>query len=64
MLVEFYNQKNYLIDFKRTKYRKSVEVLANADRGKIKPVFNHHINLIFLLIIFAINLNRFNLKIF
>ena len=48
----------------RTKYRKRVEVIAKAERGKIRPVFNHLKNLIFLLITFAITLNRSNLKVF
>ena len=61
-MLNFNNKKNYLIAIKRTKYRKSVEVIAKAERGKIKPVFSHLKNLIFLLITFAINLNRFNLK--
>ena len=55
-------EKNYLIAIKRTKYRKRVEVIANAVRGKIRPLFSHFKNLIFLLITFVINLNRFNLK--
>ena len=46
----------------KTKYRNKVEVIANAERGKIKPVFSHLKNLIFLLITFAITLSRFNLK--
>ncbi len=38
----------------KTKYRNKVEVIANAERGKIKPVFSHLKNLIFLLITFTI----------
>jgi hypothetical protein len=38
----------------KTKYRNKVEVIAKAERGKIKPVFSHLKNLIFLLIIFTI----------
>ena len=60
--MNFYDEINYLIAIKRTKYRKRVEVRAKAERGKIKPVLSHLKNLIFLLIIFAINLNRFKLK--
>ena len=41
----------------KTKYRNKVEVIAKAERGKIKPVFSHLKNLIFLLITFAISLN-------
>tara|TARA_Y100000994_G_scaffold214288_1_gene190015 strand:- start:168 stop:461 length:294 start_codon:yes stop_codon:yes gene_type:complete len=55
-------KKNYLIAINRTKYRKSVEVIAKAERGKIKPVFSHLKNLIFLLITFAINSKRINLN--
>ena len=61
-MLNFYAEKNYLIAIKRTKYRKRVEVIAKIERGKIKPVFSHLKNLIFLLITFAINLNRFSLK--
>ena len=39
-----------------------VEVIAIVKRGKIKPVFNHLKNLIFLLITFTIHLNRTNLR--
>ena len=46
----------------KIKYKNKVEVIANAVRGKIKPVFNHLKNLIFLLITFTINLNRTNLR--
>ena len=38
----------------KTYYRNKVEVIAKAERGKIKPVFNHLKNLIFLLITFTI----------
>ena len=38
----------------KTKYRNKVEVIAKAERGKIKPVFSHLKNLIFLLITFTI----------
>ncbi len=48
----------------KIKYRNKVEVIANAERGNIKPVLSHLRNLIFLLIIFAINLNRHKLKLF
>ena len=61
-MVNFHTEKNYLIDIKRTKYRKRVEVIAKAERSKIRPVFSYLKNLIFLLITFAINLNRFDLK--
>ncbi len=44
------------------KYRNKVEVIANAERGKINPVFSHLKNLIFLLITFTIYLNRVNLN--
>ena len=54
--------KNYLIAINRTKYRKNVEVIAKAERGKIRPVFSHLRNLIFLLITLAIDLNRSNLN--
>ena len=37
-------------------------MIAKAERGKIRPVFSHLKNLIFLLITFVIDLNRFNLK--
>ena len=60
--MNFYTEQNYLIAIKRTKYRKRVEVIAKAERGKIKPVFSHLKNLIFLLITFGINLKRFTLK--
>ena len=56
------NQKNYLIAINKIKYRKRVEVIAKAVSGKIRPVFNHLKNLIFRLITFAIDLNRFNLN--
>ena len=46
----------------KTKYRNKVEVIAKAERGKIRPVFSHLKNLIFLLITFDINLRRFTLK--
>ena len=48
----------------KTKYRSKLELIAKAERGKIKPVFSHLKNLIFLLITLTINLNRSNLKIF
>ncbi len=38
----------------KTKYRNNVEVIAKAERGKIKPVFSHLKNLSFLLITFII----------
>ena len=63
-MVNFYYEINYLIAIKRTKYKKRVEVIAKAERGKISPVFSHLKNLIFLLITFAINLKRFILKLF
>ena len=37
-------------------------LIAKAERGKIRPVFSHLKNLIFLLITFAMNLNRFIIK--
>ena len=46
----------------KTKYRNKVEVIAKAERGKIKPVFSHLKNLIFLLITFTIFFNRTNLN--
>ena len=46
----------------KMKYRNKVEVIANAERGKINPVFSHLKNLIFLLITFIIYLNRVNLN--
>ena len=55
-------KKNYLIAINKTRYRKRVEVIATAERGKIRPVLSHLKNLVFLLIIFAIDLNRFNLN--
>ncbi len=60
--MNFYNEINYFIAIKRTKYKKRVEVIAKAERGKIKPVFSHLKNLIFLLTTFAINLKRFTPK--
>ena len=55
-------KKIYFIAMNKTRYRKRVEVIANADRGKIRPVLSHLKNLIFLLIILAIDLNRFSLN--
>ncbi len=49
------NRENYLIATNKNKYRKSVEVIAKAERGKVSPLFSHLINLIFLLITLAIN---------
>ena len=46
----------------KTKYRNKVEVIAKAERGKIKPVFSHLKNLIFLLITFTIFFNSTNLN--
>ena len=63
-LVSNKNQKNYLIAINKIKYRKRVEVIAKAERGKIRPVFNHLKNLIFLLTTFATALERYNLKLF
>ena len=56
-------KKNYLIAMNKTRYRKRVEVIAKAERGKIRPVLSHLKNLIFLLITFDISLNRSNLKV-
>ncbi len=42
----------------KTKYRNKVEVIAKAERGKIRPVFSHLKNLIFLLITFTIISNE------
>ena len=42
----------------KTKYRNKVEVIAKAERGKIRPVFSHLKNLIFLLITFTIIKNE------
>ena len=39
-----------------------VEVIAIVKRGKIKPVFSHLKNLIFLLITFIVNLYIASLK--
>ena len=50
--------KNHFIAINKTKYKNNVEVIAKVDRGKIKPVFNHLKNLIFLLITFTINLKN------
>ena len=61
--MNFFCEINYLIAIKRTKYKKRVEVIAKAERGKIRPVFSHLKNLIFLLITFAINLKRFTLRV-
>ena len=61
-MVNFHTEKNYLIDIKRTKYRKRVEVIAKAERGKIGPVFSHLKNLIFLLITFVNDLKGFDLN--
>ncbi len=47
------NKKNYFMATNKTKYRNKVEVIAKAERGKIKPVFSHLKNLIFLLINFT-----------
>ena len=55
-------KKNYFIAINKTRYKKRVEVIATAERGKIRPVFSHLKNLIFLLITLGIDLNRFNLK--
>ena len=55
-------KKNYLIAIKKTKYRTRVEEMAKAESGKIRPVFSHLKNLIFLLITFAISLNTPFLK--
>ena len=38
----------------KTKYKNKVEVIAKAERGKIKPVFSPLKNLIFLLITLTI----------
>ena len=54
--------KNYLTAIIKTKYRKRVEVIAKAERGKIRPVLSHLKNLIFLLITLDISLDRSNLK--
>ena len=62
-LVNYLIKENYFIAINKTRYRKIVEEIANAERGKIRPVFIHLKNLIFLLIIFAIDINRSNLNV-
>ena len=61
-LVKNFIKKNYLIAINKTKYRRRVEEMAKAESGKIRPVFSHLKNLIFLLITFAIYLNTPFLK--